>query len=163
EKADARIRGGRLTLEEARTKRTEWRGLVKRGIHPAHQRQIEVGETIAAGANTFELMAGDWLTKKGKGWTERKRARIERTPKREIEPFLVAVRGYGGEPTTKIALLLLLLTFVRSNELRGATWKEFDLDGAEWRIPAERMKMRTAHVVPLSSQAVRLLRELHKL
>src|SRR5213593_4691299 len=52
DKADARIRGGRLTLEEARAKRAEWRGLVKRGIHPAHQRQIEVSETISSGANT---------------------------------------------------------------------------------------------------------------
>ena len=58
---------------------------------------------------------------------------------------------------------LLMLTFVRTVELRGAEWAEFDLDGAEWRIPAERMKMREPHTVPLSSQAVELLRELHTL
>jgi integrase len=51
--------------------------------------------------------------------------------------------------------------FVRPGELRKAEWSEFDLDGAEWRIPAKRMKMREQHIVPLSRQAVALLRELH--
>jgi integrase len=49
---------------------------------------------------------------------------------------------------------------VRTNELIGATWEEFDLDGAVWIVPAERMKMKTEHVVPLSRQAVEILREL---
>jgi integrase len=53
------------------------------------------------------------------------------------------------------------LVFVRPGELRGAEWTEFDLDGAEWRIPAARVKMREQHIVPLSSQVVDLLRELH--
>jgi integrase len=48
-------------------------------------------------------------------------------------------------------------------ELRGARWTEFDLDGAEWRIPGERMKMGNLHVVPLARQAVMILRELHAL
>jgi len=63
-------------------------------------------------------------------------------------------------PQTKMALKLLLLTFVRTVELRGATWSEIDLDKAEWRIPAERMKMRRGHIVPLSKQALALLKEL---
>ena len=58
---------------------------------------------------------------------------------------------------------LLMLTFIRTVELRGAEWTEFDLDEAEWRIPAERMKMREPHIVPLSAQAIELLRELHTL
>jgi integrase len=57
----------------------------------------------------------------------------------------------------------MLLTFVRTVELRAAEWVEFDLDHTEWRIPAERMKMREPHIVPLSDQAVELLRELHTL
>jgi integrase len=61
---------------------------------------------------------------------------------------------------TQIALHLLLLTFVRAGELMGAEWSEFDLEQAEWRIPAARMKMREQHIVPLSVQAVALLREL---
>jgi integrase len=50
--------------------------------------------------------------------------------------------------------------FVRSAELRYANWSEFDLDNAQWKIPADRMKMRIAHIVPLSTQAVAILREL---
>ncbi len=59
-----------------------------------------------------------------------------------------------------IALRLMLFTFVRTVELRKAEWSEFDLDRAEWRIPAERMKMREPHIVPLSRQVAELLREL---
>src|SRR3546814_18173593 len=55
----------------------------------------------------------------------------------------------------------MLLTFVRTVELRKAEWSEFDFENAEWRIPAERMKMRELHIVSLSTQAVVLLRELH--
>ena len=61
---------------------------------------------------------------------------------------------------TKLALKLLLLTFVRTVELRGATWSEFDLNKAEWRISPERMKMRRGHIVPLSKQALTILKEL---
>ena len=58
---------------------------------------------------------------------------------------------------------LAALVFVRPGELRKAEWTEIDLDGATWCIPAERMKMRTEHIVPLSRQAVDILRELHPL
>ena len=71
--------------------------------------------------------------------------------------------SYGGYRTTVLALRLMLLTFVRTVELRAANWAEIDLDSAEWRIPAERMKMRELHIVPLSRQAIELLRELHTL
>ena len=63
---------------------------------------------------------------------------------------------------TKLALRLLLLTFVRTIELRGAEWPEIDFDKSEWRIPAERMKMKELHIVPLSRQVVALLRELQQ-
>lgn len=62
---------------------------------------------------------------------------------------------------TRLAIRLMLLTFVRTGELINATWDEFDLDGAEWAIPAERMKMRKPHIVPLSKQAVAILDQLH--
>ena len=83
--------------------------------------------------------------------------------RKQIPDFLKALENFGGYRTTAIAMRLLMLTFVRTVELRGAEWVEFDLDGAEWRIPAERMKMREPHTVPLSSQAVELLNELHAL
>lgn len=69
----------------------------------------------------------------------------------------------GGELQTQYALQLLALTFVRTGELREATWDEFDMDKAEWRIPAERMKMKAPHVVPLSKQALAVLENLKKL
>lgn len=81
----------------------------------------------------------------------------------EIRELLVALEKFGGYRTTVIALRLMLLTFVRTVELRAATWPEFDLTRAEWRIPAERMKMREPHIVPLCHQAIALLRELHTL
>jgi integrase len=77
--------------------------------------------------------------------------------------LLRAIDGYRGNAATRYALKLAALTFVRPGELRHATWAEFDLDHAEWRIPAERMKMREQHIVPLSQQAVELLRELQSL
>lgn len=80
-----------------------------------------------------------------------------------IGAFLQKLEAYGGQVTTCIALRLLLFTFVRPSELRLAKWSEFDLQAADWRIPAERMKMGEAHLVPLSSQAVELLRELRAL
>lgn len=69
----------------------------------------------------------------------------------------------GGELQTQYALQLLALTFVRTGELREATWTEFDLEKAEWRIPAERMKMKAPHVVPLSRQSIEVLEKLKAL
>ena len=81
---------------------------------------------------------------------------------RDLPAFFTKLAEYDGEPTTKLAIRLLALTFVRTGELRGAQWSEFDLDGAQWRIPAERMKMRAEHIVPLSRQALDVLRELQQ-
>jgi integrase len=80
-----------------------------------------------------------------------------------VGELLRAIDGYRGSLVTSYALKLAPLTFVRPGELRHATWSEFDFDHAEWRIPAERMKMREAHIVPLSRQAVELLRELQSI
>lgn len=81
----------------------------------------------------------------------------------ELPEYLEKLSAYDGSPQTKLALRFLLLTFVRTTELRAATWKELDFDKAEWRIPAERMKMKEQHIVPLSAQAVVVLRELQLL
>lgn len=78
----------------------------------------------------------------------------------EVKLFLTNLASYGGYRTTVIALNLMLLTFVRTVELREAEWAEFDLEKAEWRIPAARMKMGEQHLVLLSHQAVDLLKEL---
>jgi integrase len=77
--------------------------------------------------------------------------------------LLRAIDGFTGQYVTLAALKLAPLVFVRPGELRQAEWSEFDLDGAIWRIPGERMKMKAAHLVPLSAQAVAILRDLYAL
>jgi integrase len=78
----------------------------------------------------------------------------------DLPTYLQKLDAYDGSRLTRLALRLLLLTFVRTNELRGARWTEIDWDKAEWRIPPERMKMKELHIVPLSRQAIAVLREL---
>jgi integrase len=85
------------------------------------------------------------------------------TDPKGVGQLLRAISGYGGSFVTKCALRLAPLVFVRPGELRNAEWAEIDLDAGEWRIPAERMKMQTPHIVPLSTQAVAILREIHAL
>jgi integrase len=74
-----------------------------------------------------------------------------------------AIDDYQGTFVTRCALRLAPLVFTRPGELRKAEWAEFDFEKAEWRIPAERMKMREQHIVPLSSQAVAILQDLQPL
>jgi len=78
----------------------------------------------------------------------------------ELPEYLQKLEAYDGHVQTKLGLKFLLLTFVRTIELRGAEWTEINFDKAEWRIPDERMKMRDPHIVPLSTQAIAVLREL---
>ena len=80
-----------------------------------------------------------------------------------IGALLRAIEGFDGRPTTRAALRLAPLVFVRPGELRHAEWREYDLDKAEWVIPAEKMKMRRPHRVPLSRQALSILKELKAL
>ncbi len=80
-----------------------------------------------------------------------------------VGELLRAIDGYRGNFVTQCALRLAPLTFVRPGELRKAEWSEIALMSAEWRIPAERMKMRAIRIVPLSLQAIAILRELHPL
>ncbi len=81
----------------------------------------------------------------------------------KIGELLRAINGYTGGPVVGAALKLAALVFVRPGELRKAEWTEIDLDGAEWRIPASKMKMRDEHIVPLPLQAVAILRDLEPL
>jgi integrase len=229
------------SLADARAEHGKARVLVKRGVHPSHNRQVERLSNQTANANTFEAVAREWVSKKSGSWTpyyQRQvtnflaadvfphigklpirgvtaahlleiirrvesrgavsiallvrqwssaifryavatlradgdpaaalRGAIQRPKvehhkplsREQIKDFMAAVDEYGGYRTTVIALRLMLLTFVRTVELRKAEWAEIDLERAEWRIPAERMKMREPHIVPLSGQAVAMLKEL---
>lgn len=85
------------------------------------------------------------------------------TEPKAIGAMLRAIDGYQGSLVTKCALKLAPLVFVRPGELRKAEWSEFRLDAAEWRIPATRMKMREQHIVPLSTQAIAVLKEIQPL
>lgn len=228
-------------LSDARDEHRKARILVEQGIHPIHNRQAERLATATANANTFEIVAREWISKKAIGWSPYYLRQVEGFMGTDVFPYIgtlpirsvtaahlleiirriedrgaetvallvrqwssaifryavatlradndpaAALKGailrpkvkhhkplsreqirdfnqaldnYGGYRTTVIALRLMLLTFVRTVELRKAQWSEFNLDHAEWRIPAERMKMREKHIVPLSRQAVELLREL---
>ena len=83
----------------------------------------------------------------------------------EFPNLLRAIAGYEkiGDKQTRLALELLVLTFTRTNELIGAMWNEFDIDAGIWVVPAERMKMKTEHLVPLSPPAVAILAELKEI
>lgn len=81
-------------------------------------------------------------------------------PEKDLPEFLQNLELYDGSLQTKLAIKLLILTFVRTTELRGARWEEFDFDKKEWRIPAQRMKMREEHIVPLSKQALEIIEEI---
>ncbi|EMU9474139.1 tyrosine-type recombinase/integrase [Escherichia coli] len=78
----------------------------------------------------------------------------------ELPDFFKALSGYTGSPLVVLAARLLILTGVRTGELRGALWSEFDLEKAVWEIPAGRMKMKRPHLVPLSTQALEILQQL---
>ena len=85
------------------------------------------------------------------------------TEPKAVAELLRAIDGFRGTFIVQCALKLAPLLFVRPGELRNAEWSEIDLEKAEWNIPAERMKMRISHLVPLSIQVVETLRELHAL
>jgi integrase len=239
--AEARRDAGDLTLSEARVMREQWRGLVKQGIHPVHNRQALRTAQISDNANSFETITREWIAQHRAKWTPSYLGQVESFLKADVFPYIgglpirkvtarhlleilkrvekraptialairqccsavfryavstlradgdptVALKGALSRPktqhhkpltraeipdllkalsvdgayrTTAIAMELLMLTFVRPVELRAAEWSEFDLRHAEWRIPGERMKMRKPHIVPLSAQAIELLRELH--
>jgi len=82
---------------------------------------------------------------------------------KDLPAFLAQLDAYDGDPHTVHALRLLMLTATRPGELRGARWDEVDMDAALWTIPAERMKMRQEHRVPLSRQALELLQSMQSL
>jgi integrase len=93
--------------------------------------------------------------------TPKVRHRAAITEPRELGALLRAIEGYSGQPTTRLALQLSAFLFVRPGELRLARWKEIDFEKAVWTVPAETMKMKRPHRVPLSRQAIVIFRELH--
>ncbi len=81
----------------------------------------------------------------------------------DLPSFLNALDDYPGYLLTRYALQLIIFTFVRPGELRSAEWKDIDLDKAIWRIPAEKMKMKEEHIVPLSDQVIELFKSVREI
>jgi integrase len=81
----------------------------------------------------------------------------------EIPRLMRDIDEYSGDLVTRLALRFMALTFVRTKEMIQAEWPEIDVDAAEWRVPAERMKMRDPHIVPLSRQALGVLAQLREI
>ena len=234
-----------VTLLKARKRRDKARELLADGVDPGAAKQAEKAVKLAAAANTFEVVAREWLIKtaaermasthaKVTTWLEKdvfphigkmaistigprdvlaalrhmegrgaldsvqrvkqicgqvfRYAVASGSAERDVtqdlkgalakavpgnfaaitEPkqagaLLRSIFAYAGHPYTVAALKLSPLVFVRPGELRTAEWAEFDLEAAEWRIPASKMKMRVDHLVPLSTQAVQILRSVQPL
>ncbi len=230
-------------LADARDKRDAARKLLAAGIDPGEHRKAEKAAGKERAANSFEVIAREWLGKQT--WVEHYRVKVEAWMNNDVYPYiggrpvaelaapeflavgrrieergavesahrvlqtcgqimryaiatgraernpvadlkgalaapperhhaaiidpaelgglLRAIEGYSGDVTTRAALKLSALLFVRPGELRHAEWAEIDLDAGEWNIPAGKMKMRQPHLVPLCEQAVVILRELHPL
>jgi len=86
-----------------------------------------------------------------------KKVNMARVEAAELAGLLRAMDVYQGKPVTRLAMRLMALTFVRTSELIRARWDEIDTEARRWNIPAERMKMKTPHIVPLSRQALEVL------
>ncbi|MBL8224462.1 MAG: tyrosine-type recombinase/integrase [Chromatiales bacterium] len=140
-------------------RRVEARGALETA-HRIHQNCGQVFRYAVATGRAERDPSGDL---RGALPPTRERHHASVTDPKQVGALLLALDGYQGSHVTRCALRLAPLVFVRPGELRKAEWAEFDLDKAEWRIPAARMKARQPHVVPLSTQAVAILRELHQL
>jgi integrase len=124
----------------------------------AHQTSSQVFRYAIAHGLATRNPAAD--IKPGDVLASRQKKNLARIDGKELPALLRHVDAYQGAAVTRLAMKLMALTFVRTSELIGARWSEFDLKAGRWDIPAERMKMKTPHIVPLSSQAVNILKTL---
>lgn len=138
------------------------RKIEDRGAHDLSHRVLSVcGQIFRYGVVTGRCSSD--LSKDLRGaLTPHKKTKQAAVRPEEFPALLRAIARYGdiGDKQTQLALQLLAVTFVRTNELIGAEWGEFNFDGAMWTIPASRMKMKQEHLVPLSRQAIQLLEQL---
>jgi integrase len=92
-----------------------------------------------------------------------RKTNLARIDAKDLPGLLRAIEVYQGKHVTRLAMKLMAMTFVRTSELIGAKWAEFDMEAARWDLPAERMKMRDPHIVPLATQAIEVLEMLRTL
>jgi len=140
------------------------RKIEKRGIlETAHRAQQNCGQVFRYAISTGRAERDPSADLRGAIAPVKHGRMATITEPQKIGELLRAIDGYEGTPVAKCALNLAPLVFVRPGELRHAEWSEIDLDKAEWRIPAEKMKMNSPHIVPLSKQAVALLKAIQPL
>lgn len=140
------------------------RRIEERGAHEtAHRTKQRCGQVFRYAISTGRAKHDPTADLRGALAPVVSTSRAAITDPAKVGDLLRAIDSYQGSLVTKCALQLAPLVFVRPGELRKAEWAEIDLDAAQWRIPAARMKMREEHVVSLAPQAVAILRELHPL
>jgi integrase len=140
-------------------RRVESRG----AIETAHRIKTVCGQVFRYAVATGRADSDPTAALKGALPLRKVKHRAAITEPNKFGDLLRAIDGYEGSFVVKCALQIQALTFVRPGELRHAEWSEIDLDAAQWNIPAEKMKLRLPHIVPLSSQAVDILKELKPL
>jgi integrase len=155
--------GGRPVSEiQAPELVTMLKGIASRGVNDLAKRALQTTSQVfryaiahgqAKRNPATEIKPSDVLP-------SRQKQNLARIDVKELPQLLRHIEGYKGAATTRLAIKLMAMTFVRTTELIGARWDEFDLESARWDLPAERMKMKTPHIVPLSTQAVNLLKTL---
>jgi integrase len=144
----------------AMTKAIEQRGardIAKRALESTRQVfHYAIAHGFARRNPASEIRPGDIVKSSRK-------VNYARIDARELPSLLRSIEVYQGTHVTRLALKLMALTFVRTSELIGARWTEFDFDAARWNISVERMKMRTPQIVPLAKQALDVLDTLRTL
>jgi len=129
-------------------------------LESAHRIRTIAGQVFRYAVATGRAERDPAADLKGALPQPRERHHAALTEPKEVAPLLRALDGYQGHFVVKCALRLAPMFFTRPGELRNAEWSEIDLDEAVWNIPAHKMKMKQAHVVPLCRQAVEILTEL---
>ena len=136
------------------------RAMEKRGVYVTASKVFQWCGAIFRFAIASERAEVDPTQSCRKALKTRPVQHMTRIAEKELPELLRKMDSYEGEVLTKLALQFMALTFVRTGEMIGALWDEIDREKAEWRIPAERMKMKVLHIVPLSHQAISVLDEL---
>lgn len=129
-------------------------------LETAHRTLQNCGQVFRYAVSTIRLEGDPTRDLRGALPAPKEKHHASITDPKKVGELLRAIDAYEGGFVTKSALRLAPLVFVRPGELRKAQWNEIDFEKAEWRIPAERMKMREQHIVPLSRQALEILRDL---
>lgn len=135
--------------------------IVSRGAFDIAKRTLEKINQICRYGYVHEYLEEQIISFKASELIpSRKKVNHSRIQASEIPKLLKDINEYDGSIITTIAIKLMMLTFVRTSELIKAEWSEIDFEKMLWTIPAERMKMKRTHIVPLSQQSLKILNEL---